>query len=348
MAASPRTRVYLTVDVECAEERLRGGTFQPALGHDLRIWGRFPDRREDLGVPLLLRELERAGLEATFFVEALGARHFGEDQHRELCRRLLDAGQDVQLHLHPVQLAADWHTRGRARAPDDLAAYDLATQARLLRDGLDALARCGVPREALSSFRAGNYGASNDTWRALREAGLWLDSSYNLSYLDRSCRIRRPAPENALFETDVPGVWELPISNFADGAGRLRHVEITAVSFAETEHFLREARRLRIPEVTIVTHSFEFFFLDSISPPRGRPNEVNTRRLRDLLALLARERDAFEVDTVGALSRRLREGAAAPARAAAAAVPRGRAALRWSRYVEQGRKRVASAIPFLA
>jgi hypothetical protein len=333
-----RTRVYLTVDVECAEERLRDGRVQPCLGYDLRVWGRFRNQREELGVPLLLRELGRTGLAATFFVEALGAAYFGEDQLREVCRRLREAGQDVQLHAHPVQRRPDWHTRGEPRLPDDVAAYDVETQAALLREALDALERCGVDRAGVLAFRAGNYGAGNDTWRAMSATGLRVSSNLNLCYLAKNCRIRWPRPANALFATDAPGVWELPVSNFADGPGRFRHVEICAVSFPEMRHFLLEARRLGLTEVTIVTHSFEFLTIDSPARRLGRPNDVNVDRLRRLLDFLRERSDAFEVDTVGALARRLASGAEAAG--GADEVPRGRTMLRWARHVEQGRKRL--------
>jgi hypothetical protein len=204
-----------------------------------------------------------------------------------------------------------------------------------------------VPAGGLRAFRAGNYGASNVTWRAMRAAGLSLSSSLNLSYLGRNCRIRWPREPNALFATDVEGVWELPISNFSEGRGRYRHVEICAASFAEMRHYLLEARRLGIPEVTIVTHSFEFFFVDSIAGKRGRPNPVSIERLRSLLDFL-RDRSAdFEVDTAGALAHRL-AGASAGAvpPAGEREVPAGRPLLRWERYLGQARQRLHRRSPF--
>ena len=54
-----RTRVYITVDVECAEER---GASQPLQGYDLRVFGRFANQRRGLGIELLMDELEAAGL----------------------------------------------------------------------------------------------------------------------------------------------------------------------------------------------------------------------------------------------------------------------------------------------
>jgi hypothetical protein len=113
MNGAPRTRVYLTVDIECAEERvMRGGRVQPPLGYDLRIWGRFKNQPRDLGIGLIMDVVERYGLKATFFTEALGAGYFGEGGLAEVCREILGRGHDVQLHCHPIQRRPDWKTRG--------------------------------------------------------------------------------------------------------------------------------------------------------------------------------------------------------------------------------------------
>jgi hypothetical protein len=344
MTSAAPTRVYLTVDVECAEERVRNGRVSPTLGYDLRVWGRFSNQSEDLGIPLILRELGRHGQKATFFVEALGRRHFGEDGLRQVVARLVEDGQDVQLHTHPIQQRADWHTRGEPAASDDIAKYAIGEQEALLRDGLDTLVRCGADRASLVGFRAGNYAASNATWQAMRAVGLRVSSNLNMSYRDKTCYIRWPRQANALFATDVPGVWELPISNFQDRPGRLRHVQITAISLSEMKHYLLEARRLGLAEVTIVTHSFEFSRIDSAAARSGRPDETNIRRLRGLLAFLADRPRDFQVDTVGALGLRLRDEDWVAGRAPdpAALVPYGRTELLIGRYLEQAMRRLST------
>jgi hypothetical protein len=67
-----------------------------------------------------------------------------------------------------------------------------------------------------------------------------------------------------------------------------------------------------IGEITIVTHSFELLHLDSPRGPRGRPNRINVLRFQRLCRYLAAHRERFEVDTVGALAKRLAEGSERP------------------------------------
>ena len=73
MAADPAhpTRVYLTVDIEGAEERPGRDGVVPPQDYDLRVWGRFANQADELGLPVLLDRLERHGLPGTFFVEII-------------------------------------------------------------------------------------------------------------------------------------------------------------------------------------------------------------------------------------------------------------------------------------
>jgi hypothetical protein len=332
------TRVYLTVDVECAEERRVRGRVQPPLGYDPRVWGRFVNHRRELGVGLLMDELEARGLRGTFYVDPFGSQFFGEEGLAAVLGALRRRGHDVQLHAHPVQRRADFLTRGERPAPDDLAAYDVDAQAALIEEGLAIFSRCGVPREAVVSLRAGNFGANNDTWEAMRRAGLLVSSNLNACYLSRGCRIVWPRVEQSLFDTGT-GVWELPISNFVEGDGAARHLQLAAVSLGEMLSFLRQARRLGIRDVVIVTHSFELFHLGRPETGRAQLSRINLARLQGLARFLERERDRFEVLTVADLARRL------PLDEPGDGVTRSPASgplLRAGRLVEQALKRFAS------
>lgn len=342
-----RTRVYFTVDVECAEERFRHGVLSPPIDYDLRVWGRFAGASRELGIGLIMDELEAAGLPGTFFVEVLGAHYFGREGLAEICGEIRSRGHDVQLHMHPVLLRSEWKSSGQDPEEDDIGSLEMERQRALLGEGIDLLEAAGVPRSEIVAFRAGNYGADNRTWSVMAEAGLQISSNYNLGVLGGACLIEWPRQEVDLFDTGA-GVLELPISNFREPGGGFRHLQTTAVSWEETEHYLREARRLGLRTVTIVSHSFEFFHLDSIEERRGRLNRVNLHRLRRLCRYLARRSDEFEVSTLAALARETAGNGVHPARTPGAPpIPRGSRRRQLRRYVEQALKRLDARPPIL-
>ncbi len=337
----PRVRVYITIDTECAEQR----GDNPPLGWDLRVWGRFVNQRRALGIELIMDELERYGMKGTFFTEALGAAYFGEEGLAAVVRAMTARGHDVQLHTHPRQIIANYKTLGVEPASDDIGSYPVDVQTKYLRDGVATLERSGARAGSVLAFRAGNFGAHTSTWEALAAAGLVIDSSYNPCYFDKNCKMRCDAPSAGLFQAPH-GVWELPITTFVEGSGAHRHAQITAISRAETRNLLDAAHANGISEVTIVTHSFELYHLDSIAGRTGRPNSVNVLRLRALAKYLAEHRDRFEVDTVGALAKRIRDGVEKPAPSPGIQPPRGNARHRMLRFASQAFKRLEQRMPW--
>jgi hypothetical protein len=301
--------VHLTIDVECAESRVRGGVACPPLGYAPRVWGRFPNVEGELGVGRLAADLRARDLRATFYVEPLGARYFGLSGLREVVACLLEHDQDVQLHLHPTQRDPEARLRGAVPPNDDVGAYALAEQTALLREGLDLLVDAGVPRERLIAFRAGNFGASNATWRACVEAGLRLSSNYDPGYFDVSCAMRHEAARADVF-VPVPGLLELPISCVRTSRGKLRHLQLTAMSFLEMRGALRRMRALGYAAATLVSHSFELYTIGDREGLVGRPSRVNVGRWEALLDFLARERDAFPTESALDLVARLSGGIA--------------------------------------
>jgi hypothetical protein len=285
----------------------------------------------------LMEELERYGFRGTFFLEPLGAHFFGRPGLAEVAQALVGRGHDVQLHTHPIQRDAAFRSSRKAPVSDDIGAYGVDEQVALLNEGRDELVRAGVPRASLRGFRAGNFGAANSTWTALARAGFVVSSNYDPGYFDQRCMMRYERASSGLFQSPEPGVYELSVTCFREG-NHFRHLQITAVSSREMRDVLWQCRALGIHDVTIVTHSFELYFIDDAAKRRGRPNERNRERFRDVLAFLAAYPHDFEVDTVGALAARL----PLPLREPSARYPRGRLGLRALRTVEQLQKRVAA------
>lgn len=334
--------VHLTIDVECAESRVRGGVVAPPLGFAPRVWGRFRNVEGELGVRRLAEDLRARELAATFYVEPLGARYFGVGELRAVVECLLECGQDVQLHLHPTQRDPEARLRGEAAPNDDVGSYTLDEQVALLREGVELLVEAGVPRERLVAFRAGNFGASNETWEACAAAGLRLSSNYDPGYFDVSCAMRHAGARADLFEP-LPGLHELPISCVRTSRGSLRHLQLTALSAREMRTALRRMRALGYRAATLVSHSFELYGLRDREGTEGLPSRVNTGRWNELLAFLEREREAFPTETAHALVERLlREP---PALGASPPFPRTPPLLELVRLGEQAMKRLEPYLP---
>ncbi|MCX5743216.1 MAG: hypothetical protein NT062_12050 [Proteobacteria bacterium] len=333
-----KTRVYLTIDTECAEER---GASDPVLGWDVRVWGRFGNQQRALGIELIMDELARTNTRATFFTEALGSAYFGEAELAKVCGAMLARGHDVQLHTHPRQARANYRSLGLPPASDDIGDYDLATQTAMLQEGVAILTRCGVPAASLRAFRAGNYGASNTTWAAMQRAGLIVSSNYNPCYFEKNCKTRSDRASAGLFQAEH-GVWELPITTFVERGGGHRHAQITAISAGETRALLDDAHAAGIAEVTIVTHSFELYHHDRVGGGAGygRPNTLNILRLRALCRYVADHPERFTFDTVGALAQRIATGQETPPPSPGLPVVHGHDRHKLRRLVEQTFKRL--------
>ncbi len=338
-----KTRVYITIDVEGREERMLGGEILPAAGYDLRVWCRYKNQSQDLGIDLIMRELETYGFKGTFYVDPIGSYSFGIDELAKICEEIQKRNHDLQLHLHPIQREARWWSLKKSAACDNMAEYSLDEQVSLIEEGCAILSRCGVPRQNVISLRAGHYAADGNTWRAMAKCGLRISSNHNYCHIKKGrCRLEWPDDVASLFQTDV-GVWELPISNFIESRGDYRHFQITAISLDEMQDILLQAAKSELSHVTIVTHSFELAHLDSVPHKRGRLNGVNLRRLRGLAKFLAHHQDIFQVETVKELGQRIDKEKTNPQ----ASLPQGKVSLKAGRLLQQIYKRIDEKIPLM-
>ncbi|MDD2867668.1 hypothetical protein [Neomegalonema sp.] len=284
-----------------------------------------PAEGEDHGLPFLLRILGRHGFRGVFFVETVQAAWFGEEPMKSVVARLLEAGQDVQLHLHPCWTwfrHPDWRERLRRAAPlDDCAALPPAELAELMTEGAAALERWGAPRPA--AFRAGGLKAGLNVHRAMKLAGIGLGSSVGLGYapprdpeiLSLASGVREP----------VEGVRETPVTSYLapspSGGTARRLLTVTGTSFAEMRGVLEQAAARGISPVTILTHPFEFVKHAPPGFPGVRPNRLNKARFRRLCAYLAARPDLYRVTSFaeGASRWRVGTGEDPPLRASPAA-----------------------------
>ena len=261
-------KVILTIDVE---------TYS---GDPAEIWG------GGHGLDYIVEVCQRHGVRATFFVEALGATQWGTPYLTTVCRRLLDARQDVQLHVHPgvARLA------GMADRNDTLWEQDERTQAKLIAEGRRLLEACGVP--SVRVFRAGDLAADAATLKAMVAAGIRLSSNRDL---DQKSSIRSRVNDVFPVANDLStngDVTDLPVTvmrsafRFLDGP--YRHFEISALSAGEMTGGLVRLRAAGYVAATILTHPGEFFRkIDG----QYRPIPKNCRRLERVLRFVTERHD---------------------------------------------------------
>ena len=269
------TEVLLTVDTELSALLHQRG-MSPTDNLASSILGRC--HAGEFGVGWQMDVAHRHGAKLVFFVDPLPSLVYGDAIIADVVAPIIERGHEVQLHIHTewLEWAKDSPVGGRQGR--NLADFSLADQITLLRIASDILERAGAPRPI--AFRAGNFGANDDTLRALAELGIAWDSSFNAYYAGLGCDI--DCPPGQIDPITLHRVLELPVSGINDRPGHIRPAQICALSTWEMRAALRHAAVQRQHCFVVVTHSFEM-----LSRDRQRPNLIVMQRFRDLCSTIA-------------------------------------------------------------
>ncbi len=282
-------KVYLTFDIEVwcnnwdeLEERF------PKSFHRY-IYGRSP--KGDYALPKTLEILDKHGLKGVFFVEPLFAGRFGIDNLAIITSMIRDAGQDIQMHLHP-----EWTDEIRPLLFDGakvkrqhLSYYTFEEQCVLLEYGrrMFSLVDC----HAINAFRAGSFACNRDTYSALQSCKFQVDSSLNVAHSASGLDLR------SFLDFHQPQKFQeiiiLPMTVFRDGLGKIRPAQIGACSLGELCSALRSASENNIQHFVILSHNFEM-----LKPGRSEPDTIVVNRFEGLCQFLASERSEFEVSVL--------------------------------------------------
>ncbi len=273
------TCVYITIDTE----------YSSGLAGDLSASGRVDNFTRSIlcetakgpaGITHQLELLARHDQRAVFFVDPMPALVWGVGAIEDVVAPILAAGQDVQLHCHTEWLA--FARRGTplpsARTGNNLYDFPAEDQARILEYARDTLVAAGAP--APVAFRAGNYGANDDTLRALAALGIAYDSSHCPALCGGASRISLgPETRDPVLHC---GVIEVPVGSIATLRGGQRHAQITALTLAEMRAAILHAQFQGRASFTVVSHSFEL-----VNRRTRAINPIVRRRFEGLCATIA-------------------------------------------------------------
>jgi len=269
------TDVLITVDTEMTSSLHRKG-LRATENVASSIFGRTSSG--EFGVGWQMERMDEHGLKGVFFVDPMPALVYGEALLADIVGPILARGHDVQLHIHTEWLEWARSSPVGERRGRNIGDFSRADQLVLLRLARELIERAGAPLPI--AFRAGNFGANDDTISVLTELGIAWDSSVNADYLGRECRVSFDA------ERHMPivhgGLIELPVSGLNDRPGHFRPAQICAISRWEMRAALDHAVQDGHALFNIVTHSFEM-----LSRDRQRPNRAVTGRFEALCRKIA-------------------------------------------------------------
>jgi len=270
------TALLITVDTELSSSlHQRGVSLTDNVSRS--IWAEAQGQAHGIGWQMDM--LERHGLKGVFFLDPMPALVHGADFLAPIVEAIESRGHEVQMHIHTEWLAWAKESPIGGRQGRNIGDFSLDDQITLLSLAKMLLEQAGAP--SITAFRAGNFGANDDTLRALAATGVAWDSSVNPAYLGRECSITaNPAQIGA---QRMQGMVELPVSGIHDRPGHFRPAQICAMSAAEMRAGLRHAAREGQDAFTVVTHSFEM-----LSRDRQRPNAMVKARFVALCREAAR------------------------------------------------------------
>jgi hypothetical protein len=274
------TCVFITIDTEYSSGLLTG----PSTADRAENFARSIACITPAGPAGISRKLEllaEYGQKAVFFVDPMPALVWGVAAIEDIVGPIIAAGQDVQLHCHTewLGLAGSANPLASGRTGRTIADFPFEEQCAILAYAQHTLMAAGAP--APVAFRAGNYGANDDTLRALASLGIGYDSSHCPALTGTGdCRIslgddiRDPVRHH--------GVIEVPVGTIGSLGGGQRHAQITALSLAEMLAAIAHARDTGRESFTLVSHSFEL-----INRRKLAVNRIVRRRFTGLLRALA-------------------------------------------------------------
>ena len=271
------TNVLVTIDTELSALLHQRGA-NPGDNLASSILGRCA--KGDFGVRWQMDRLDGQGLKGVFFVDPFPALVYGAQIIADIVAPIVERNHEVQLHIHTEWL--EWATQRPVggRQGRNIGDFGLTDQMTLLGLATELLVGAGAPRPI--AFRAGNFGANDDTLSALHRLGLRFDSSVNAAYLGGACRI--DCAPSQIDPICLEGVVELPVSGLLDRPGHVRAAQVCALSKWEMQAALDHAAGQQHAVFVAVTHSFEM-----LSRDRQRPNRQVMGRFEALCRAIARD-----------------------------------------------------------
>lgn len=284
------TEITITIDTEASV----AGAFSDPLNNkpviDQPVFCKIGDKEHGLGY--LLETFQKFGIKASFFVECAQYYYFGDEPMRSVMKRILDAGQDAQLHVHPCWLNFNKDSRiGSFPTDDSCKGRSYEELKRIFELSIEVFERWAGKRP--EAIRTGSLVTDLNVYKVMNDLNIPLSSNVAVG-VDVPAEI-----ELQLYggRNTVNGVMELPVFSYKDmnifGKENIKSWQITSCSWPETKYLLKKARLLGIENIVIFTHPFEYIKKADQRFEKITPNRVNQSRLEKLCQFISENDQDF-------------------------------------------------------
>ncbi len=205
---------------------------------------------EEYGIRYLMKLFSDRQIRGLFFVDIPEIADHGEAQIERVLKEITDSGHDVGVHVHPDHMA-DINRRY-------LWEYTKEEQYEVIALCTDFYEKT-LKKKPLS-FRAGRYGADNNTLLVLDELGYRYDMSE--FYASRYCKINPPPTWNRIVPCGENGLREVPVTTFRSLSTPVYSRNDQIDSGNMLSEFKRNIRAIisegTVDVISMFFHSFQF------------------------------------------------------------------------------------------
>ena len=233
---------------------------------------------QEYGIKCIMDILDEYSIKGLFFVDIAEAFEYGEEAISKVITSILDRGHFCGVHLHPDRM--------NKKKKKFLWEYTYNEQLEMISWCTDFYKR--ITGRYPVSFRAGRYGANNDTLNILKELGYKVDMSMYFG-MKKRCKIAGDYKTiNGIKNNN--GLLEYPVTVF-ESFHLFKYIRFDKIDesmpYCEFCTVVKKAiKQNNVDVINFFVHSFSFLFWRK-NPDKPLPNKRSIRRFRKMLSFLS-------------------------------------------------------------